>query len=68
MLTLALVLSAGVVGSLSLVNKIFGQTVGGTGEGVQAASITALAAIIAVFLGLRLASRLGLDRRARPRR
>ena len=61
-LTLALVLSVGVVGFLSLVNTIFGQTAGGTGQGVQGILITALAAVIAVFLGLRLASRMGLDR------
>ncbi len=61
-LTLALVLSAGVVAFLSLVNRIFGQAVGGTGEGAQSVAITVLAAVIAVFLGLRLASRMGLDR------
>jgi hypothetical protein len=61
-LTLALVLSAGVVASLSVVNRVFGQTIGGTGEGVQAMAITALAAVIAVYLGLRLASKMGLDR------
>src|SRR5215472_17345406 len=61
-LTLALVLSAGVLGFLSLVNTIFGQAAGGTGEGPRGIAVTALAAVIAVFLGLRLASRMGLDR------
>src|SRR5258708_26276536 len=61
-LTLALVLSAGVVASLSLVNRIFGPAVGGTGEGAQGVAITVLAAVLAVILGLRLASAMGLDR------
>lgn len=60
-LTLALVLSAGVVGSLTLVNKIFGQGIGGSGEGAQGIAMTALAAIVAVFLGLRLTSRMDED-------
>jgi len=59
---LALMLSAGVVGFLSLVNTIFGQAAGGTDEGSRGIAVTLLAAVIAVFLGMRLASRLGLDR------
>jgi hypothetical protein len=60
-LTLTLVLSVGVVAFLSLVNKIFGQAFTGTGEGVQGLAITALAAVLAVSLGLRITSRMGLD-------
>ncbi len=59
---LALMLSAGVVGFLSLVNTIFGQAAGGTVEGSRGIAVTLLAAVIAVFLGMRLASRMGLDR------
>jgi FtsP/CotA-like multicopper oxidase with cupredoxin domain len=61
-LTLALVLSAGVAGFLSVVNTVFGQAAGGAYGGPRGFAVTALAAVIAVFLGLRLASRMGLDR------
>jgi FtsP/CotA-like multicopper oxidase with cupredoxin domain len=61
-ITLSLVLSAGVVGFLTGVNAIFGQTAGGAGQGAQGFVIAAPVAVIAVFLGLRLASRMGLDR------
>jgi manganese oxidase len=61
-ITLSLVLSVGVVGFLSLVNTIFGQTAGDTGQGARAILIAAPVALIAVFLGLRLASRMGLDK------
>lgn len=59
---MSLVLSVGVVGFLSLVNTIFGQTAGDTGQGARAILIAAPVALIAVFLGLRLASRMGLDK------
>ncbi|HYK30696.1 MAG TPA: hypothetical protein VEV63_02005 [Streptosporangiaceae bacterium] len=61
-LTLALVLSVGVVGFLSLVNTIFGQAPGGSDPGPRGILIAAPVALIAVFLGLRLASRMGLDK------
>src|SRR5215472_8965964 len=61
-LTLALVLSVGVVGFLSLVNTIFGQVPGGTGSGPRGILVAAPVALVAVFFGLRLASRMGLDR------
>ena len=60
--SLALVLSVGVVGFLSLVNSVFGQAPGGSDPGPRGILIAAPVAIIAVFLGLRLASRMGLDR------
>lgn len=60
--TLALVLSVGVVGFLARVNTIFGQFSGSTGQGMQGILIAAPVAVIAVVLGLRLASRLGLDK------
>jgi manganese oxidase len=60
--TLALVLSVGVVGFLSLVNTIYGQAPGGSDPGPRGILIAAPVAIIAVFLGLRLASRMGLDK------
>ncbi len=59
---LSLALSAGVAGFLSLVNAIFGQATLSTVRGAPSILIAALAAVIAVFLGLRLASRMGLDR------
>jgi hypothetical protein len=63
MVLLSLVLSIGVVGFESLVNAIFANPAGGTDYGVRAIAIAAPAALIAVCLGLRLASRMGLDRR-----
>jgi hypothetical protein len=61
-LVLALLLSVGVVGLLSLINSLSGQPGGGIGQGPRGILITALVAVIAVTSGTRLASRIGLDK------
>ena len=59
---LSLVLSAGVVFFLSQVSAISGPAAGGAYQGARGILIAAPAAVIAVLLGLRLTSRMGLDR------
>src|SRR5215469_986225 len=61
-ITLSLIVSVGVVAFLSLVNAVFGQTAGGTGQGPRGILVVVPVALVAVFLGSRLASRMGLDR------
>jgi manganese oxidase len=62
MLLLSLVLSVGVVGSEFLARVIFANAGGGIGQGARDSLIAAPTAVLATWLGLRLASRMGLDR------
>jgi len=62
MLLLSLVLSVGVAGSEFLARVIFANAPGGIGQGARDSLIAAPTAVLAAWLGLRLASRMGLDR------
>jgi len=59
---LSLVLSVGVVAFLSQVSAIFGPAAGGAYQGARGILMAAPAGVIAVFLGLRLTSWMGLAR------
>jgi manganese oxidase len=61
MVLLSLVLSVGVVGSEFLARVIFASAGGGMSQGARAILISAPMAVLAACIGLRLASRMGLD-------
>src|ERR1017187_8726842 len=65
MILLSLVLSFGVAGFAFLVQVIFAHAAGGITHGVRDVLVSMPAAVTAAWLGLGLASRMGLDRAGR---